>query len=329
MNRRAFCLAVVLLFSSLGSVSADVAIEMVTVGDPGNLPDTTGYGSVDHVYQIGKYEVTVGQYAEMLNAVAATDTHRLYNEHMWSRTYGCRIQRHGSPGSYTYTATDDWINRPVNYVSWFDAARFVNWLSNGQPTGKQDASTTEDGAYRLDGATALACRNDIAPRADAAWFLPSEDQWYKAAYYDGTRSVYYDYPTGADIAPSDDWVRPDPGNHANFYQDDCAIGCPYWTTEVGAFENSASPYGTFDQGGNLWEWNETVVGRSSRVLRGGNWARDASSLHAAHRGIINPTDEGDLIGFRVARVPEPRGIVLLACGLAAGLVVGIARRLRA
>ena len=65
------------------------------------------------------------------------------------------IQRTGEPGSYKYTVGDDWANRPVNHVSWGSAVRFINWLQNGQPTGAQDKSTTEDGSYSLNGATTL------------------------------------------------------------------------------------------------------------------------------------------------------------------------------
>ena len=132
-----------------------------TVGDPGNLADTRyatpGYGAVDYTYNIGKFEVTAGQYTAFLNAVAKTDTYGLYNTNMdqdlpppWG--YGCNIKRTGSAGSYMYTVASDYANRPVNYVSWGDAVRFANWLTNGKPTGVQGPSTTEDGAYHLAGA---------------------------------------------------------------------------------------------------------------------------------------------------------------------------------
>ncbi|MHC4066385.1 MAG: SUMF1/EgtB/PvdO family nonheme iron enzyme, partial [Planctomycetota bacterium] len=126
-------------------------IDTVTVGNPGNADDThgDGYGGVAYIYNIGKYEVTAGQYCEFLNAVADTDTYGLYNTDMWSDTYGCKIQRSGSSPNYTYSVAPDWADRPVNYVSWGDAARFANWLHNGQPTGPQDLTTTEDGSYFL------------------------------------------------------------------------------------------------------------------------------------------------------------------------------------
>ncbi len=109
-------------------------LDFVTVGNAGNAADSTGYGAVDYAYAIGKYEVTAGQYTAFLNAVAATDTYGLYNTSMWTyrRRHGCKIQRSGSSGSYTYSVAADCANRPVNYVSFWDAARFVNWLHNGQ-----------------------------------------------------------------------------------------------------------------------------------------------------------------------------------------------------
>ena len=134
-----------------------VTIDMLPVGNPGNAPDTryigNSVGDVDHVYQIGKYEVTAGQYTEFLNAVAKTDPNSLYNAKMAdisfdiSNGFGANIQRTGSSPNYSYSVAADWADRPVNYVSFWDAARFANWLHNGQPTGAQGAGTTEDGAY--------------------------------------------------------------------------------------------------------------------------------------------------------------------------------------
>ncbi len=276
-------IATLVAVALLATTAQAVNIDYVPVGDAGNVGDdevmvtdsTTGYGSVDYAYNIGKYEVTVGQYTEFLNAVADTDTYELYSPAMSYHDFGCKIERSGSSGNYTYSVAADRENRPVNYVSWGDAARFTNWLHNGQPSGAQDNSTTEDGAYYLNGAINPGSLMDITRESDATWFIPTEDEWYKAAYYDGDNSVYYDYPTGTNTIPSNDLVNPDPGNNANFNDPDgYTIGSPYYWTEVGEFENSASPYGTFDQGGNVWEWTETViVDTTMRQIRGGDWRR--------------------------------------------------------
>ena len=300
-----------------GPLASYMVIEAVTVGNPGNADDTwgDGYGGVAYAYNIGKYEVTAGQYTEFLNAVAATDTYGLYNPSMDSSSDGCQITQHGTDGNYTYdfsgrpSGTEaDWVDRPVNYVSWGDAARFANWLHNGQPTGPQDLTTTEDGSYFLDGATSNPELMAITREADATWVIPSEDEWYKAAYHynDGVTGNYWDYPTKSDTAPTSEAP---PGTDmtdgsANYYGSGYAIGGPYWRTEVGAYDAkpSDSPYGTFDQGGNVAEWNEAVIG-SYRGRRGGSFDYWDDFLHASDRFSSGPPLEYYALGFRVAEVP--------------------------
>lgn len=149
----------------------------------------------------------------------------------------------------------------------------------------------------------------VTRETDATWAIPSEDEWYKAAYHknDGGTGNYWDYPTSTNSTPSNDLIDPDPGNNANFYVSgsDRTIGSPYYMTEVGEFENSQSPYGTLDQGGNLSEWNETLVSGSSRVLRGGGWDYYSVTLHASYRLDRNPALEYYYVGFRVANISDP------------------------
>jgi formylglycine-generating enzyme len=330
------------------SVSADVfnmppgltSLEVVTVGNPGNAADTryanppytpSGYGSVGYTYNIGKYEVTAGQYTEFLNAVAKTDTYWLYHTSMSYGFHGegCRIQRSGTSGSYTYSVASDSANRPVNLVSWGDAARFANWMHNGQPTGPQDLSTTEDGSYYLNGATSDAALQTVTRKPNATWVIPSEDEWYKAAYYKGgsTNAGYWDYPTRSNTAPGRD-LNDVSGNNANYYTGSgpYPIDPPYYTTVAGQFGNSASPYDTFDQGGNVWEWNETIVYQHATYsyfgMRGGSFLNGPQSydftLRASYRDGDYPSFGSDVIGFRIAEVPEPGSHVLLATG---GLVL--------
>jgi len=316
------CLAVLACISAAEAIN----LETVVVGNPGNMGELSGgglpsriCGGVDYVYNIGKFEVTVGQYCEFLNAVAATDTYGLYNTNMWSHTYGCKIQRSGSSGSYNYSVAADWANRSVNFVSWGDSVRFANWLHNGQPTGPQGLATTEDGSYYLNGATSVAALMAVVREADATWVLPSEDEWYKAAYHknDGVTGNYFDYPTSSDSVPSNDLLEPDPGNNANFYQSGgYTIGSPYWRTKVGEFENSESPYGTFDQGGNVWEWTESTLFGDSVLIRGGSFWNDAGgNLEAEYRNIYSPVGEKYHFGLRVCEVPEPATLLLLGLGV--------------
>jgi len=172
----------------------------VNVVDIGNSNDITGYGGVNYVYSIGKYLVTNCEYVEFLNAVASTDTYDLYRTNMNSDVRG-GITRSGSSGSFTYSIKTNMGNKPVVYVSWFDCARYCNWLHNNKPTGPQDNSTTENGAYTLNGATS---GNAVPSNSDAKYRLPTENEWYKAAYYKGgsTNASYWVYATQSNTAPT-------------------------------------------------------------------------------------------------------------------------------
>jgi len=344
--KRVFAVTAALALLCLGGIAQAVTIDTVPVGNPGNAADTRyetpGYGSVGYSYNIGKYEVTAAQYTDFLNKVARTDTYGLYDAVMDTavNSHGCNIKRTGTSGSYTYTignGTTDvllWANRPVNYVSYWDACRFANWLHNGQPTGIQTAATTERGAYTLDNYTGGDGRT-IGRNAGWKWAVTSEDEWYKAAYYKGggTSAGYWNYPTKSNTAPSnvgsDGYT--DPGNHANYWNNAYTIGAPYRRTKVGEFEKSGSAYGTFDQGGNVWEWNEAVIATSHRGLRGG-WYGEASTLgdgvatlHASYRAGYGPAYGYNVAGFRVSEaVPEPSSIIAL--GMLLTPLLGIRRR---
>jgi formylglycine-generating enzyme required for sulfatase activity len=276
---------------------------------------TPGYGAVTYTYSIGKYEVTAGQYCEFLNQVARSDTFGLYVPNMWSSPYGCGIQQIGSSGSYTYSVAPDYVNRPANYVTWASAARFANWLHNGQPTGAQDASTTENGSYYLDGATSDEALLAVTRRGGATWAIPTEDEWYKAAYHknDGMTGSYWDYPTSSNSVPGRD-MNDASGNNANYGMVPFPIDSPYYTTPVGEFQNSQSPYGTFDQGGNVWEWNEAVRGTSGRNLRGGGFNAPTLALPAEYDGLANKPTILSPHGFRMVMIPEPTTLAIATFG---------------
>jgi len=303
-----------------------VVIETVLIGNPGNpgeqsriaSSDPTFYGGVAYTYRMGKYEVTAGQYTAFLNAVAATDTHRLYHTRMDydadpSRN-GCNIQRHGAAGSYTYSVSPDWADRPVNYVSWADAVRFANWMHNGQPTGAQDLTTTEDGSYFIDGigeGDDVALEN-VVRKPDATWVIPTDNEWYKAAYHknDGATGNYWNFGTGSDFFPDNELVDPDPGNHATYHDgvfgdpNGYTIGAPYNRTEGGAHENSASAYGTFDQAGNVMEFTETVPESDIRRIRDGSWNLNSGLMAASQvDDVMHSSDQFDNLGFRLVRLP--------------------------
>jgi sulfatase modifying factor 1 len=325
-----------LMTGLLGQTAGAVNIDMVTVGNPGNAadarypdpPGTSGFGAVAYTYRIGKTEVTAGQYAEFLNAVAGVDTYGLYNPAMWSERYACKISRTGAgteADPYVYGAAADAADRPVNFVSWGDAARFANWLTNGRPTGAQDLMTTEDGSYYLNGATSKAALMAVARKPSARYVIPTEDEWYKAAYYDPAKpggAGYWDYPTRTNIPPGHDMSEStNPGNNANYGGG--PIDPPYYTTVVGQFRYSHSAYGTFDQGGNVAEFNDAIYYGSDRTIRGGAFHAGYWYLGAWNRAYYSPTQASGDVGFRVAEVPEPCSLMLLG---AAGSIAFVIRR---
>jgi formylglycine-generating enzyme len=323
----ALLLASIIILPAPRSARA-AAIPTVLVGNPGNGNDPlTGnlYGGVAHSYRIGTTEVTNAQYVDFLNAKASSDPLNLYNTSMGSDALG-GITRGGVSGNYTYAAKPDMGDKPVNYVSWYDSIRFANWLNNGQGTGD-----TETGAYTLDGGTPTPSNGlSIIRNAGATWFLPSENEWYKAAYYQpsaqgGDADNYWLYPTASNSGPTmaaaidlAGLTRGDvdnPGiNVANFNHGADWNGLDGNVTTVGsAGPLSQSFFGTSDQGGNLWEWNESLVSGSSRGLRGGSFGADSGYMLSSSRNSDDPAEGlyGGLgIGFRVATVPEPSTAVL-------------------
>jgi formylglycine-generating enzyme required for sulfatase activity len=274
------------------SASATVTMDWVNVGNPGNAADPlTGHGAVGYAYQIGKYEVTNAQYGAFLNAAAKTDSYGLYNSSMSS--YG--ITQSGSSSSYTYSVTGALANCPVVYVSWYDAARFANWMMNGQGN-----ASTETGAYTLNGATS----GIITANIGAQVYIPSENEWYKAAYYNATSQTYSLYPNGKNTITTAD---------ANY-----GSGGP---TAVGSYADNPSYYGTYDQGGNAFEWIDKVVSTDSHMTRGSAWDwYGAPSLMSSQGSTFAQADlDFSGIGFRLAAVPEPTSMVLTA--LASGMML--------
>jgi formylglycine-generating enzyme len=330
-HRCPLSLSVLVLGLSASTAFAQlVTIETVPVGNPANAPDprpvwdgTSGYGQVNYGYNIGKYDVTAGQYTAFLNAVAATsDPYGLYNSNMANGYARCGISQTSTGfGGYTYATTKN-ANLPVNYISFWNACRFSNWLQNGQPTNVQEGvGTTETGAYDLTNPTNIAS-NTVIRTDGAIWVVASENECYKAAYYDPTLNSgaggYWSYPTRSNTAPGH--AFPDTGNNAN-----CSWGGGNhmfldYLSPVGAFTNSPSAYGTYDQGGDVWQWNDTIINDGSvlkRGQRGGSFDGDILFTKYTQRGRDTPASATNGVGFRVVQlVPEPASLGMFGLGTA-------------
>jgi len=343
-----------------------VTIDWVTVGNPGNQDNIDPnnrfgiMGGVGYIYQISKYETTIGQYTEFLNAVAKSDPYSLYVTGMGTDLNNAGIIRSGTSGNYQYTAaTPAGVNppgaqsatdRPIGYISWWNTARFANWMHNGQPVGDQGPSTTEAGAYTLNGQVSGTAP---AKNAGASVYIPTLSEWYKAAYYspalNGGSGGYFKYATQSDQVPGN--VIGSGSNQANYlvYSGSYVYSVTQSTgqyinrnylTDVGAFSASPSYYGTFDQSGNLLEWNDSsgwngVSGQSSASTQKGIIGGDFGSTDfgVSFSGYTS-TSAGSVadLGFRLASpvpVPEPSAYCMALAGLACGGYSMFRRRRRA
>jgi len=295
-------------------------LEMVIVGDPGNGPGEAPpfgeFGAVATTFRIGKFEVTNAQYATFLNAVAATDTNGLFTASMETDARG-GIRQFGTSPNFVYGVKAGMGDKPVNFVSFWNACRFCNWLHNGRSRGLQSAGTTETGSYDLTIPGAIA-GNTVTRSPGAKFFLPTEDQWYKAAYHQpasvgGDVDGYWLYPTRSNEVPTVGAVNAigeitnDDGNIANYNSganwdsnDDGNVENGNVTTVGSGGDGSASFYGAFDMGGNVWEWNETVLSGLFRGVRGGAWFSLEDDLLSSTRVLGAPSFESFGFGFRVA-----------------------------
>ena len=287
------------LLETFGTGDNAFTMEFVTIGNPGNAADTTGspnpVGSVAYTYNLGMYEVSRGQLEKANSAGSLGIT--MYD-----------MSSYGGNG----------LLKPATGVTWYEAARYVNWLNTS--TGYQAAYKFSGSTFQLWSSTDAGYNaNNMFRNSLAKYVIASSNEWYKGAYgkADGSWS---NFPNGSDSAPT----AVASGTAANTAVYNGQSG-PADITNAGGL----SAYGTMGQGGNVWEWNETAYDGTNDAVgenqerRGGSWFFNSNYLVASNRSILHPTDEGYNLGFRVASVPEPSSLSLLALG---GLVVALRRR---
>lgn len=237
----------------------------VKIGRPGNKPDEDrprvgAFGAVDHPFEIGKHKVSNVEYGKMLNAVAQiADPHHLYHPKMRIN----RVRSKTKPG-FEYFPDLKTSHLAVTYVSWFDAIRYCNWLHGGK---------TERGAYMFSAPTKVGPRTN-----EAKYFLPNENEWHKAAYYD-----------------------PEKKNYARFHRTLTAI-TKNSTEDLRSpkYHNSPSPFGMAGIRHRIWDWTESEAGLLFRSVRSNSWFQ-GNNRQAAGRFYSNPNLELGHVGFRVAR----------------------------
>jgi len=312
-------------------LAAPITIDWVTVGNPNNPANWNGYGSVATEYRIAKYEVTIQQYTEFLNAADphGSNPYGIYDSIMSNESWNRGISfSNAAPSGHKYGPIGT-ADRPIVFVNWFNAARFANWMHNGQGAG-----STETGAYTLGGITSGSAP---AVNPGANIYIPTANQWFKAAYYSpvlnsGTGGYFY-YATQSNTAPGN--IVGNTPNQANYYVGSYPNGTFSVTqtgtygnenllTAVGSFTNSASYYGTFDQSGSVVEWNDgTGAAGLNRGLSGGGYSSNDVSQNSMWSNVP-PSGDGFIpfrMGFRLAApvaVPEPSTYAMALAGMACG-----------
>lgn len=286
---------------TFGSGDNTFNIDFVTIGNPGNADDTDGVpdpaGKVEYAYRIGKFEISEDI-----------------------------IDKANNEGQLYISQNNRGANKPATNVSWEEAARFVNWLNTS--TGSKEA-------YKFDGLWNFQSwepgdegynPNNRFRNSLATYFLPSMDEWYKAAYYDPHKPGgpgYYAYATGSDEPPTAVY-NGTAADTAVYKFSGISPADPADITLAGGL----SPYGTMGQGGNVQEWEETDrylgMGPTSyfRGVRGGYWNEEAAfNLSSSSRFDQYLANENRDLGFRVASIiPEPSTLMLGALA-SAGLMM--------
>jgi formylglycine-generating enzyme required for sulfatase activity len=304
---RQVCVAIV-CFACVAAARADIfgtgenqfAIDFVPISGRTNpstgIPAGDGFAftGVANDYRMGTYEITNDQWNKFKAA------------------YGTVA---GNPSSaYANSPSYTSANGPTNNVSWYEAAQFVNWLNTntGHHAAYNFTGTQGTGSYTFttwSTAEAAGGRN-LYRHKDAFYYLPTEDEWVKAAYWNGTALQNSATKASESLTQGD-------GNGAgwNYHDAEGYATYPAGPWDIGS--GSQELNGTYDMMGNLFEWLESplpsgnYVANSWRDVRGGDWYCGSNALAASYRSYGNAPNEYEYIGFRVASVPEPSCIVLL------------------
>jgi formylglycine-generating enzyme len=265
----------------------------ITGGTNTDIPDASNlvrYGAVPYNYRMGKHEVSRAMITSY-NALSGGPTITLDN-----------MTSFGGNG----------VNRPATGVSWNEAARFVNWLnvSTGHsPAYKFTTTGANDNLVLWTVGEAGYDASNPFRNANARYFLPSEDEWYRAAYYNPVAAVYRDYPTGTDLPNAPTSVTSGTAANTAVYNLTISVG-PADITQAGGL----SPFGTMAQGGNAIEWIESAEiapndsPAEDRAVRGGTWYTDEFFLRPGRQGEATTT-QSVAVGFRVASKTLPATVL--------------------
>jgi len=300
---------------TFGTGTNQFTIKFVTISGATNPTSgiPAGYGftftGVNNAYRMGTYEVTNDQWDKFKTILVVPVT--------------------GVP-SNAYDQNPFWTgtNVPTNNVSWYEAAQFVNWLntSTGHQAAYKFTGTQGTGDYTLATWSTAEADNgtNLYRHKDAKYYLPTENEWVKAAYWNGISLQTYATKAGESLTQGEGTF----GTGWNYYTTHYAtpplpiITNPFGPWAVGS--GSQELNGTYDMMGNLWEWMESPYWSgdygtaSDRGLRGGSYDPGGYYDLASFVRFSNYLDslgEDFDVGFRVAsEVPEPAILSLLSMG---------------
>jgi len=336
-NLRAFagCLAVAIAAMASDAFAVTFSWSTITAGSNaaysgnGNFP--SGVGSVSYGYRMSDYETTRAQYVDFLNAVATSTSAPGYVQALYTGTAGTvsGVTRTLVGGAYQYSSTTGSL--PVGNLSWTAAARFVNWLNNGEVSTTNTATldtVLNSGAYTLTtsntGMAPVARSVSTTPGSTPKYWLPSADEWYKAAFYDPNNTTWNNYQTNVSgtVPPTAaNGIASSGTNVANYRTSGSIVS---QALPVGSFPNTKSPYGLYDMLGNVTEMTDTGNGTGWYSVSG-NYNITAANIPGwsiTNQGrigsVVYLTQQSITNGFRVAgvaAVPEPETITLAAFGI--------------
>jgi len=211
-------------------------------------------------------------------------------------------------------------DKPAANITWYEAAAFVNWMNTNSGKTAAYALTFSNSQWSMalqssSNAWTLGGTN-LYRNKDAYYFLPSENEWYKAAYYNRTGTNYFLYPMTSTNVPT----AVASGTNANTaVYNQLNVQGPAAVNLAGGL----STYGTMGQAANMWEWMETAADGTNttttenRNIRGGRFESESFQIGSTTTQEFGPSAADINIGFRVASVPEPSTYALLLLGAGA------------
>jgi len=207
----------------------------------------------------------------------------------WQFNLFARAKKHHiEPPSWEFAG-----DNPAVYINWYDAASYLNWLS--EQRGKKHV-------YEMTNPGKSTWGTDYDVEIDATangYRLPTQAEWEFAAR-GGKDSRGYEY-SGDSVLENVGWYDDNSNRRTHVVR-----------------QKKANELGLYDMSGNAWEWcqdwyEDYDAGQkdnpsgpkngSYRVFRGGGWYSNAEYCRSANRSYDIPDYRNYYLGFRLVFVP--------------------------